>query len=86
MHQTIGNMIPLFEFNKLTEKDPWDSVLAAIMFAVQTTVHIMLRASPTQLVFGRDTILNIWFEADWKLIQRCKEALIKKDSEHKNAK
>ncbi len=34
MHQTVGNMIHSFELNKLTESDPWDSVLAARMFAV----------------------------------------------------
>ncbi len=52
-------MIRSFELYKLTENDPWDSVLAATMFAVQTTVHTLLQALPTQLVFGRNTILNI---------------------------
>ncbi len=57
VHQTIGNMIRSFELNKSTESDPWDSVLAAMMFAVQITVHTMLQASPTQLVFGRDALI-----------------------------
>ncbi len=32
VHQTMGNMIQLFELNKSTEKDPLDSVLAAGKF------------------------------------------------------
>ncbi len=66
VHQTIRNMIHSFELNKSTEKYPWDSILAAMMFAVQTTVHTTLQALPTQLVFGRDAILNIPFEVDWQ--------------------
>jgi hypothetical protein len=31
-----------------------------------------------ELVFNRDAILNIKFEADWKLIKERKEKLIKK--------
>ena len=34
VHQTIRNMKRSFELNKATESDPWDSVLAAMMFAV----------------------------------------------------
>ncbi len=79
-------MICSSELNKSTETDPWDSVLAATMSAVQTTVHTMLQASPTQLVFGRDATLNIPFKAYWQLIRRCKQVLIKKDSKHENAK
>ena len=86
VHQTIGNMIRTFELNKSTESDPWDAVLAATMFAVRTTVHSTLQASPTQLVFGRYATLNIPFEADWQQIQRRKQALIKKDNKRKNAK
>ncbi len=67
-HQTIRNMIRSLELNKLTEKDPWDSILAPMMFSVQITVHTMLQATPTQLVFGQDMILYIPFEEDWQLI------------------
>ncbi len=82
----IGSMIQSFELNKSTEKDLWDLVLAARMFAVQTIVHTTLQVMPTQLMFGRDAILNLPFEADWQLIQRHKQVLIKKDNKCKNAK
>ncbi len=71
-------MIRSFELNELTGKDPWDSVLATTMFVVQTTVHTVLQATPTKIVIGQDAILNIPFKVDGKLIQMCKQALIKK--------
>ncbi len=46
----------------------------------------MLQALPTQLMFGRDAILNILFKVDWQLIRRCKEVLTKKDNECENVK
>ncbi len=57
-------MIHSFELNKLTEKDPWDSVLVATMFVVRTTVHTMLQMLLTQIVFDGDAILNIPFKVD----------------------
>jgi hypothetical protein len=41
MHQTIGNMIRLFEAHdkELDETDPWIGTLSAIRFATRATVH-----------------------------------------------
>jgi hypothetical protein len=36
-----------------------------MMFAVRATYHTTMQATPTQLVFGRDSILNTKFEANW---------------------
>jgi hypothetical protein len=41
-----------------------EGVLAAIRSAVLSVVHTTTRATPMQLVFGRDTLLNISFEAN----------------------
>jgi hypothetical protein len=43
-------------------------------------------ATPGQLVFGRDMIFNIKHEANWELIRKRKQQLIKKNNEAKNAK
>ena len=86
VHGTIGNMIRLFEVNKSTNRNPWAAILAAVMFAVRTTVHTTLQATPAQLVFGSDAIMNIPFEADWKIIKLRKQERIKKDNEQENAK
>eukprot|EP00957_Ditylum_brightwellii_P052372 3972231-Ditylum_brightwellii.AAC.1 len=39
------------------------------MFATRTTIHSMSRATPEQLVFGRDKMLNAQHEANWTYIK-----------------
>ena len=65
IHQTIGNIIRTFDVSNIVNNDPWSGILAATMFAVRATYHTALQASPVQLVFGRDAILNIKHVADW---------------------
>ena len=40
----------------------------------------------SQLIFGRDAILNINLEANWQLIKQCKQALINKGNKKENYK
>jgi hypothetical protein len=88
VHLTLGNMLRSFEIqNKtLNEDDPWPSFLAATELAIRSTYHPTLHATPTQLVFGRDTILNIKFKADLAMINVQKQSHIDKDACNKNAK
>ncbi len=66
------------------EKDPWDSVLAATIFAARMAIHMAFQATPTQFAFGRDRILNIPFEMDRQLNRICKQVLIRKNNAHDN--
>jgi transposase InsO family protein len=88
IHQTIGNMIRTFELNEieLDEKEPWNGILAAVMFATRATYHTTLKATPMQLVFGRDAMLNIKFEANWTAIKQYKQQIIKKNNTNENAR
>lgn len=88
VHQTIGNMIRTFsvENMELDETDPWSGVLAATMFAIRATMHTTTQATPSQLVFGRDAILNTTFEANWKFIKDRKQKIIKKNNMQENKK
>jgi len=54
--------------------------------AMNSTVHITARATPTQLVFGHDTMLNASFQADWQFIEEQKQRLIIQNSKRENAK
>jgi transposase InsO family protein len=85
VHQTIGNMIRTFSKDDLDEQDPWGGILAATMFAVRATYHTTMQATPTQLVFGRDAILNTKFEANWAFIKEQKQKLINKNNKKENA-
>ena len=88
VHKVIGNMIRTFNLqqNYLDEDDPWKGILAATAFAVRSTYHTTLQATPGQLVFGRDLILNCEFIADWKAIKKQKQQLINKNNQRKNNK
>eukprot|EP00957_Ditylum_brightwellii_P137659 10494110-Ditylum_brightwellii.AAC.1 len=65
INQTIGNMLCTFQVHlaKLDKEDPWLGTLGAVMFATRATIHSRSRATPAQLVFGRDTMLNVQHEA-----------------------
>ena len=70
VHQTIGNMIRTFQVydnDELDDEDPWTGILAAVMAAVRSTYSTTTQATPMQLVFGHDAILNIPFVADWTI-------------------
>jgi len=49
-------------------------------------VHTTARATPTQLVFGRDAMLNATFQADWQFIKERKQRLIIQNNKRENAK
>lgn len=86
VHQTVGNMIRTQQVQSSDEPNPLRGVLAAVGFAVRSTYHTTLQATPAQLVFGRDSILNIRHEADWIYIQHKKQQRIKANNARENAK
>ena len=49
--------------------DPWDELLASEASAIHSTHHTIIQASPAQLVFGQDMLLDMKFKADWKAIR-----------------
>jgi hypothetical protein len=85
VHQTIGNIIRTFSKENLDEENPWGSVLAAMMFAVRATYHTTMQSTPTQLVFGLDSILNTKFDANWALIRQRKQNVIDRNNTKENA-
>ncbi len=87
-HQTIHNMIRsqrVKDIDSLSDGS-WDGILGAVAFAMRSTVHTTTRATAAQLVFGRDAMLNVKFEADWQFIKNRKETLIRKNNERENKK
>ena len=68
LHQTIDNIIHTFKIQEmdLDNENPWEGVLSSTMFAIRSTVRTTTQHTPSQLVFGRDVILNINQEANWK--------------------
>ena len=88
-HKTISNLIRTLKITKKSDLEPygtWDGALSAVAKAYRGTVHTTLDATPTQLVFGRDAILNVSFEADWQYIKERKQKLILQNNKRENAK
>jgi hypothetical protein len=86
-HQTIKNMI---KSQTITSRDDlengeWKGVLSAVRFAMRATLHTTMRATPMQLVYGRDAIHNIRFEADWQYIKARRQQVIRRNNERENA-
>ena len=86
VHQSIGNIIRTFKIQQmdLDNENPWEGILSSTMFAIRSTVHTTTQHTPSQLVFGRDAILNINQEANWQLIKQRKQALINKGNQKEN--
>ena len=77
-------MIRTFEYDELDDTNPWDGILGAVAFAVRAMVHTTRKASPSQLVFGRDAILPIQHVANWQYIKERKIFQIRKDNVQEN--
>ena len=71
-HKTLHNMIRSAQIKDRRDLDSllgFKGVLAACRKAMNSAVHTAARATPTQLVFGRDAMLNASFQADWQFIR-----------------
>jgi hypothetical protein len=87
IHATIGNIIRTHHVldTELDESEPWSGILAAAMFATRAMLHTTLKATPMQLAFGRDAVLNTKFKADWKYIRDRDQKLIEQNNTRENA-
>ena len=96
-----GRNMPVIKYGFTTEKQgmvrslnlqesedldfEWNGVLSAAAYGIRSTYHTTLKASPGQLVFGRDMIFNIRHVADWRAIQQRKQQVIDKNNRRENS-
>jgi transposase InsO family protein len=87
IHLVLGNMLGTFENinGDLLPIMPFRSFISAASWAIRSTYHTTLQATPGQLVFGRDMLLSIPFRADWAQIKIQKQGLINKGVLRDNA-
>ena len=88
VHQVLGNALRSFELEKreLEEKNPFEPFLTAVAYAIRSTYHTTLQATPRQLVFGRDMLLPIKFKTDWAIIAQRKQKSINQSNSRENSK
>jgi Integrase core domain. len=77
IHQVIDSMIKTqqLEDQVLDYVNPFGKLLASIAWAIRSSYHRMLKATPAQLVFGRDMIFNNKTIVNWDLV--CKRNKVK---------
>ena len=86
-HQTIHTLIQSQGIKgKRDLPDGWSGILGAVALGMRATVHTTNRATPSQLVFGRDHFLSVNFEADWQYIKERKQAMIRQNNQRENSK
>jgi len=88
-HKALHNMIRSAQIADRRDSDEFfgfQGVLAACRKAVNSTVHTTSRATPTQLVFGHDAMLNASFQADWQFVKERKQRLVLQNNKRENAK
>ena len=85
VHLTICNMLRSKNLAELEmpEDDPWTAILASVAYAVRSTYHTTLQATPAQLIFGRDMIYPV---AEWDVLRQKKQNLIDKNNARENSR
>ena len=74
----------MFNVKNINKDEPWEGILAATMFSIRATFYTTMKASPMQLVFGRDAILNIKHVTKWENIMQQKQKLINANNKKVN--
>jgi hypothetical protein len=87
-HQVIGNLLCSSHLiaQDLATVSAQQELLMPVMWAINTTSHTTLKASPAQLSFNRDMIIPTSFTANWYAINSCKQAQLQSAADAKNRK
>ena len=86
IHQVIHDMIKTKELDKLIFDyiDPWGEVLSLVAWAIRTSYHSTLQATPAQIVFGRDMLFKMKKVINWQSMTENKRKQIEKDNIREN--
>ena len=78
VHQVIMVMLRTAEIDMANSVDASDidSFLTNVAWAICSTYHTVLKASPGAAIFGRDMLFNIPFLADWNKIGERRQCQI----------
>jgi hypothetical protein len=77
MHAVFTNMLytAKHDMAKLVNASDIDIFLADAAWAIRSTHHTVLKASPGAAIFGQDMLFDIPFIADWKKIGEHRQRL-----------
>ncbi len=86
IHAVFTNMLRIAELDmaKAVNASDIDIFLADATWAICSTHHTVLKASPGAAIFGQDMLFNIPFIADWKKIGEHWQRLTDLNTTHEN--
>jgi hypothetical protein len=88
LHQVLGQMLRTSELDMAETITPDDNnvFLDNAAWAICSTYHTVLKASPGAAIFGHDMLFNIPFIADWNNIRDYRQRQINLSTTRKNSK
>ncbi len=88
VHQVLEQMLCRAETDMADSVTPddVDVFLDNAAWAICSTSHTVLKASPGAAIFGRDMLFDIPFMADWHKIGEQRQSLTNRGNQRKNAK
>jgi hypothetical protein len=80
------NMLHTAEIDMVDSVKPSDIdlVLSDTAWAICSTYHTVLKASPDAAIFGQDMLFDIPFIADWKKIGEHRQLITDCNTDHEN--
>ncbi len=88
VHQVLGQMLCTAESDMADSVTPddVDAFLENAAWAICSTYHTVLKASPGAAIFGHDILFDILFMADWHKIGEQRQSLTNRGNQRENAK
>ena len=90
VHKVLGNMLRASNVKNLDidfdSVRPFESLLSSVAYAVRSTYHTTLKATPCQLVYARDMVQPMEYVAEWDLIRKTKQKRINENNARENSK
>ena len=88
VHGVLGDMMRTSNINNLETVDEnlIDEFLTDAAWAIRSTHHSVLGASPGQCIFGRDMLFDIPFLCDWSDIGKRRQQLVDRSNARENKK
>jgi hypothetical protein len=88
VHQVLGQMPCTAELDMAHSVTPDDVnvFLDNVAWAICSTYHTVLKASPGAAIFGRDMLFDIPFVAEWHKIGKQRQSLTNRGNQCENAK
>ncbi len=86
IHAVVMNKLRTAEINTAYSVKPSDIdiFLSDAAWAIRSTYHTVLKASPCAAIFGQDMLVDIPFIADWKKTGEHMQLLTNCNIDHKN--